>query len=145
MSLTPLHIGAGYVLRKHMSYGAFIAANILMDLPVVAAVMDEMIGDVSPPGSGIHDMHTVGYACAVALVIWLALRTHAAIIGAAVGVGSHLVIDAIYHVDVMPTWGIYGLLQQEHLDLLLLGLFVLPVGWEGFKWCRAKLADKFSL
>lgn len=142
MSLTPLHIGAGYGLRKHISYGAFIAANIFMDIPVVSAVIDETLGDVSPPGSGIHDMHTVGYACAVALVIWLALRTHAAIIGATVGVVSHLVIDAIYHVDVMPEWGIYGLLQQEHLDLLLLVLFLVPVGWEGFKWFRTKLLNR---
>lgn len=141
MSLTPLHIGAGYGLRKKMSYGAFIAANILMDLPVVAAVMDEALGDVSPPGSGIHDLHTVGYAVAVAMVIWLALRTHAAIVGAAVGVASHLFIDAIYHPDVMPEWGIYGLMQQEHLDLLLLGLFILPVGWEYFKRCRPKSAN----
>jgi hypothetical protein len=141
MSLTPLHIGAGYGLRKHMSYRAFIAANVLMDLPVVAAVMDEVLGDVSPPGSGIHDLHTVGYAVAVALVIWLVMRTHAAIIGAAVGVASHLFIDAIYHADVMPVWGLYGLMQQEHLDLLLLGLFVLPIGWEAFKRCRTKLAN----
>jgi hypothetical protein len=138
MSLTPLHIGAGYGLRKYMSLWAFALANILMDLPVVSAVMDEALGDMSPPGSGIHDLHVPEYALFVVFVVWFVPRTWKWAIGATVGVVSHLIIDAIYHPDVMPAWGIYGLLQQEHLDLLLLTLFLVPVGWEGFKRLSAQ-------
>lgn len=142
MSLTPLHIGAGYGLRKKMSYGAFIATNILMDLPVVVAVLNDLLGDSSPPGGGIHDLHTVGYAAVVAIVVWLALRTRAAVIGAVAGVASHLLIDAIYHPDVMPEWGLYGLISQNAMDLLLAGIFILPVGWECFQRLLAKRTNK---
>lgn len=136
--MTPFHIIAAVPLRKHISLWAFAAANIMMDIPVVFAVLNETLGDTSPPGSGIHDLHTLPYAAAVALLVWLPIRTRRIAIAALLGVITHLLIDAMYHADVMPSWGLYGLLSQEWIDLLLCA----PVVGEGLQWCRAKLFNR---
>lgn len=137
MSITPLHIGAGYGLRHKMHFWSFAWANVIMDLPVLHHLMNEAIGDHNV--GTLHDLHIPEYALLTVAVIWLFCRSWKGLIGATVGVVTHLIIDAIYHVDVMPSWGIHGLISIDQMDLLLLSLFLAPVGWEGFKWCRTKL------
>ena len=140
MSLTPLHIAAGYTFRRQMHFWSFAWANIWMDIPVVAYVMNDTLGDLTP-GDTLHGLHTLNYAILVVIGVAVAFRSWKALDGALIGVLSHLLIDAIYHADVMPEWGLHGILPMAVVDLLLLGIFVAPIGWQALKRFAAKRPD----
>lgn len=140
MSMTPLHILAGVPFRKRLHFWAFAWANILMDLPVITYILNDTLGDVSPHDT-LHGLHVPEYALMVVFVVWFIPHTWRAFYSALLGVGTHLLIDAIYHSDVMPSWGLYGLLSAGTVDALLLAIFAIPVGWESFQRRGAKLTN----
>ena len=148
MPITPFHFGPGALLKcvapRHVSWTVFGFANVLIDLEPVTLFL--LIGDPAHPW-----LHTPPGAVAVAVVAatvgrrpcerflawwnrnlspqqaqWLAVPTEiatgAAWAGALLGTISHILLDAIMHVDVRPFWPIakanplQGLIEIEHLQ-----------------------------
>lgn len=143
MSLTPLHIAAGYSFRKHMAFAEFAAVNILIDSEVLVHMLAP---DWYKPERVHAGFHTLWGALFCAFVVWLWRRNKAGAIGAVAGAVSHVLIDAIYHSDVVPfppmaANPLHGLISQGAMDLLLLGVFIIPIGWECFKRGRPQNAN----
>lgn len=149
MSITPLHFGLIYPVQNRIHIPTFIAVNVMIDLEVYAAVL---LSDVYQPASLHGVAHTIVGALILGLIAWTFVRTKPALYAALYGAISHILIDSMYHTDVwmfsfMPpdeSWQfnpIYGLLPHWAIDLTLL-LLLIPVGWQCFQWCRAKILHK---
>jgi len=148
MPITPFHFGPGALFKcmaqRHLSWSVFALANALIDLePIVLFVLT---GDPDHPW-----LHTLPGAIAVAIVAatagrrpcewflrwwnrqlnpvqaqWLATPTKIGIApawaGALAGTISHILLDAVMHLDVRPFWPIIqenplqGLIAVEQLQ-----------------------------
>jgi len=130
MPITPFHFGPGALFAalapRQLSWTVFALANVLIDLEPISLFF--LTGDPAHPW-----LHTAAGALAVAIVAalagprpceaflrwwnrklspaqarWLAVdpnitRTQAWA-GALVGTYSHILLDAVMHVDVRPFW-----------------------------------------
>src|SRR5579862_9788549 len=118
MPFTPFHFGPGAALHsfapKHLSFLAFCAANVLIDIEPLA----NMLLHRRPLHAFMHTYlgATVAVVATVALFgggRWLAtnaslpntfgwqqLSMRAVAIGAAAGAYTHIVLDSIMHVDM---------------------------------------------
>lgn len=124
MPFTPFHFGPGLALKgvlgRHMSFGAFVAANVAIDVEPLYYMLSN-----NPP---LHrELHTYVGAAAVAvslMLLWWLLRSLLARPGRhkptrwqtllrastplAVGLGlllgcsSHILLDSLMHFDMAP-------------------------------------------
>lgn len=150
MSVTPLHFGAASPLMRYIDFRAFVVTNILIDLEVVIAVVQENLSPY-PLDVALHrGAHTLGGAIIIALLVMTCYRSMRAVYGALYGALSHILIDATYHADVAPFAflsnnthnPIHGVVPQVYIDCTLL-LLCLPLAWQAYKWCRTKCLEKF--
>ena len=160
MPITPLHFGPALLLKRaagpRFSLSAFVLSQVLLDIEPGLKLLGLL-----PEGAGLHVGHTwaVGAGVAVgAAVLGLGLgrvlglsvcqgmglrlglrgqlpRFWIAGLSAAVGVVSHLLLDAVYHADVAASIGLPGLsqvvpplaLDAALLVALVLGLVAMTV------------------
>jgi hypothetical protein len=146
--ITPLHLGPALLLKRaagsKFNLAAFIIAQVLLDLEPVLKILG-----LVPIQGGLHLSHTWPTGAGVVLVAaaasawgfrWLGQKSPTAwiaAVSAALGVLSHLVLDAVYHADVAASIGLPGLsgvVSQGWLDAWLLvalvaGLAVSKVRW----------------
>lgn len=120
MPVTPFHFGPGALLHaaapKHVSFLAFCAANILIDI--------ESLYNLLNHNHPVHAFfHTyVGASLIVPVVTlvhflarwlasrfwlpylfnWRSLTAQQVIIGAALGAYSHVILDSLMHADIQP-------------------------------------------
>jgi len=131
MPITPLHFGPGVLARAaigpRFGLAGYLVAQVLLDLEPGL----KLFGLVQE-GIGLHTLHTLAvaplYVAATLWVIWgwRQIRTAKTpqsfwteVIGATVGVVSHLVLDALYHSDVAAGLGFPSasmLVPREVLD-----------------------------
>ena len=130
MPITPFHFGPGALFKcaapRQISWTVFALANMIIDLEPIALFF--FTGDPAHPW-----LHTLLGAVAVATLVaiagpgpcerfltwwnfrldcsrigWLKVGTDitpwAAWTGAFLGTGSHILLDAVMHVDVKPFW-----------------------------------------
>lgn len=148
MPITPLHLGPALLLKRaagsKFDLAAFIIAQALLDAEPVLKILG-----LIPAHGSLHLSHTWPTGAGVVLVaaaasawgcLWLVQKSPTAWssgAGAALGVLSHLVLDAVYHADVAVGLGLPGLsgvVSQGWLDAWLLvalvaGLAVSKVRW----------------
>lgn len=101
MPITPLHLAAGLPVRRHISMGAFIVINCVIDLEVVMNVM----GGMDSLGYPLHQgMHTLVGATFVAMLITPfkpdSVKWRPWIYGLLYGAWSHVLLDSLCHDDV---------------------------------------------
>lgn len=131
MPITPLHFGPGVLARAaigpRFGLAGYLVAQVLLDLEPGLKLFGLMA-----EGIGLHTLHTIAVApLYVAATLWLVwgLRRiwHAVspapfwteVLGATIGVASHLALDALYHIDVATGLGYPGasaLVPREVLD-----------------------------
>jgi len=160
MPITPFHFGPGALLTglapKTISWTVFAVANVLIDLEPISLFF--LTGDPAHPW-----LHTppgaLGVAIAAALLgrrpcewflrwwntrlspaqaRWLGVDPRItplqAWTAALLGTSTHLVLDAIMHVDVRPFWPLIagnplqGLISIELLQWVCVGAGVLGIG-----------------
>lgn len=140
MPITPLHLGPALLLKRaagsRFSLVAFIVAQVLLDLEPVLKILGLL-----PAQGGLHLSHTWSTGAGVVLAAaaasawgcrwvgrsrWVGRPNPTAwssVLGAALGVLSHLVLDAVYHADVAAGLGLpvlSGVVSQGWLDAGLL-------------------------
>lgn len=164
MPITPFHFGPGALFKcaapGYLSWTVFALANVLIDLEPIFLFL--LTGDPAHPW-----LHTAPGALAVAVVAATAgrrpcewflrwwnrqlspkqarwLKTETAIgnttawAGALVGTFSHILLDAVMHVDVRPFWPfvhenpLQGLISIDQLQWTcvvtgVLGIFLLAI------------------
>lgn len=155
MPVTPLHVGPALLLKRacgaRFSLSAFVLSQVLLDLEPGLKLLGLL-----PEGAGLHVVHTWAVGAVVAVVaavlgwglgrvlrvchrlglrrspsntVWIAAAS------AALGVMSHLLLDAVYHVDVAAGIGLPGLsgvVPQGWLDAgLLVALVAGALGYDG--------------
>jgi len=120
MPITPFHFGPGALLHavapKHVSFLAFCAANVLMDVESLYNLVHQR----DPVHAFFHTY--VGATLVIAAVVllflglrafasrvwlpdlfrWRALGARQVAVGAALGAYSHVVLDSIMHGDIQP-------------------------------------------
>ncbi len=130
MPFTLLHFGPGFLFKavgsKRISWCAFCAANVMIDIEPLAYWV--LRGEPwhrflhTLPGATLAGILTVG-CCKYLLPYWLnwwnrqlspdqarwlrvevELNSRALWVGGLLGAWSHLLLDAIMHVDVRPVW-----------------------------------------
>ena len=131
MPFTPIHLGPGLAFKamggRHFSFMVFGGAQVLMDLePLIGILQDRdvlhgvthtwlgalVIGSVAAViGKPISSMVLRWRKIAHPPLTWLAAMT-----GAYVGTFSHVLLDAIMHVDMAPAWPL--LRGNPMLDLI---------------------------
>ena len=160
MPITPFHFGPGALFKcaapGHLSWTVFALANMLIDLEPITLFF--VTGDPTHPW-----LHTPPGAIAVAIVAatggrwpcewflrwwnrqlnpvqarWLAAPTEIssaqAWSGALVGTFSHVLLDAVMHMDVRPFWPLVqgnplqGLIAIEQLQWTCVVAGVLGIG-----------------
>lgn len=138
MPITPLHLGPALLLKRaagsKFDLAAFIIAQVLLDLEPVLKILG-----LIPAQGGLHLGHTWSTGAGVVLAAaaasawgcrWVGLQNPTAwssMLGAALGVLSHLVLDAAYHADVAAGLGLpelNGVVSQGWLDGGLLVVLV---------------------
>lgn len=120
MPITPFHFGPGAALHaiapKHVSFLAFCAANVLIDLESlynlvyqqtpVHAFFHTYIGATLVLVAVIGLFAVLRFAAARQrlpnLFQWQALRYRQVSIGAALGAYSHVLLDSLMHADITP-------------------------------------------
>lgn len=140
MPITPLHLGPALLLKRaagsKFDLVAFVAAQVLLDAEPVLKILGLL-----PAQGGLHLSHTWSTGAGVVLVAaaasawgcqWVGRSrwrwrqnptAWSSALGAALGVLSHLVLDAVYHADVAASTGLPGLnavVSQGWLDAVLL-------------------------
>lgn len=115
MPITPLHFGLLAPLNhwypNRVSNGAFILANILMDLEAILHWLAKM-----PLPEHGWMTHSFGGACGVATItVLLGTSTrdqiaprNAWVIGAFLGAFSHVILDMLVHPEMLPLYPIEG-------------------------------------
>lgn len=152
MPVTPFHFGPGaaiYALApKHVSFIAFCGANVLMDVEPLYYMLTHQY----PLHRFLHTYvgATVATLAAVVLLLaclrfakrvqlpnpfqWQQLGLLAIVLGAALGVYSHIVLDSIMHPDIVPLApfsnanALYGVISLRALHLFSLGAGLLGLG-----------------
>lgn len=148
MPITPLHFGPGVLARAaigpRFGLAGYLVSQVLLDLEPGLKLFG-----LIPEGIGLHTLHTLAaaplYVAATLWVVWgwRQIRTGRAqqpfwteVLGAAIGVASHLALDALYHVDVAAGLGYPGvsaLVPREVLDgtlaLMLLASLGIAYNW----------------
>lgn len=148
MPITPLHFGPGVLARAaigpRFGLAGYLVSQVLLDLEPGLKLFG-----LIPEGIGLHTLHTLAVApLYVAATLWLVwgwrrIRTVSCpqpfwteVLGATVGVVSHLVLDALYHSDVATGLGypaVSTLVPREVLDgglaVMLLASFVTAYYW----------------
>lgn len=134
MPITPLHLGPALLIKRaagsKFDLVAFVAAQVLLDLEPVLKILG-----ILPEQGGLHLSHTWPVGAGVVLVAaaasvwgcrWVGRPNPTAwssVLGAALGVLSHLGLDALYHGDVAAGLGLpvlSGVVSQGWLDAGLL-------------------------
>lgn len=172
MPITPFHFGPGALLAalapRTVSWTVFALANVLIDLePVVLFILS---GDPAHPW--LHTLPgALGVATAAALAgrrpsaaalrwwnahlspgqaRWLAVDPRITPLqawsGALLGTLSHILIDAVMHVDVRPFWPLLagnplqGLIAMNalHLACVIAGLVGIGILLAPLAWRRAR-------
>ncbi|MRR50919.1 MAG: hypothetical protein EG825_08385 [Rhodocyclaceae bacterium] len=149
MPITPLHLLAGVGLKaaapSRISYGAFAAVNILVDVDSAIGLMgfydSPFVSDGQSPH--IHGApHSFLLVTILALVVYAFMRKHhGAFLGAFIGGWSHIALDMFYHSDLSPfipftlANPFYGLVPPMALDWLCVALGVLLPAyfWRSYK------------
>lgn len=129
MPITLLHVGPALLLKRaagtRFSLTSFITSQVLLDIEPGL----KLFGLV-PLQGGLHQGHTwltgAGVALVAALAAWGVLRLRGqnptvwiSAASAALGVLSHLALDAVYHADVAAGLGfpeLSGVVSQVWLD-----------------------------
>jgi len=148
MPITPLHFGPGVLARAaigpRFGLAGYLVSQVLLDLEPGLKLFGLMA-----EGVGLHTLHTLAVApLYVAATLWLVwgwrqVRSESApqpfwteMLGATVGVASHLALDALYHIDVAAGLGYPGvsaLVPREVLDgslaVMLLASLVAAYYW----------------
>jgi membrane-bound metal-dependent hydrolase YbcI (DUF457 family) len=122
MPITPFHFGPGAALHavapRHVSFLAFCAANIVMDVePLYYMATDQFPLHRffhTYVGASIILVATlalfIGVLKLASLILlpnifgWKQLTIRQAAIGAALGSYSHIVFDSLMHADMQPFW-----------------------------------------
>ncbi len=143
MPVTPFHFGLGAALHgaapRHLSFLAFCAANVLID---VESVWNLLHGQAQ-----VHAFfHTyvgatlAGLATAALCGRWRRWRLghplptphrRSLLLGALLGAWSHVMLDSVMHADIRPlapfseSNALFRLIAPPELHLILLGLGVL--------------------
>lgn len=148
MPITPLHFGPGVLARAaigpRFGLAGYLVSQVLLDLEPGLKLFGLMA-----EGIGLHTLHTLAiaplYVAATLWVVWglRQIRTASAqqpfwteVLGATIGVASHLALDALYHVDVAAGLGYpsaSALVPREVLDgtlaLVLLASLGIAHNW----------------
>ena len=157
MPITPLHLGPAFALRAafgvRIGLLGFVVSQVLLDMEPGL----KLFGFI-PEGRGLHEGHTwllapafIGAAWLIAAAGQRLLRTNiprlllverrlgwlrsgvaAEGMGAALGVVSHLLLDAFYHRDVGANVGLpgaSGVIAPQTIDLCLLLFLPVSVIW----------------
>lgn len=134
MPITPLHLGPALLLKRaagsKFDLAAFVLSQVLLDAEPVLKILGLL-----PAQGGLHLSHTWPTGAGVVLVAaaasawgcrWVGRpnpTTWIAAASAALGVLSHLALDAVYHADVAAGLGLpelSGVVSQGWLDAGLL-------------------------
>jgi hypothetical protein len=158
MPITPFHFGPGALLHavapRHVSFLAFCAANVLIDL--------ESLYNLIHHQHPVHAFfHTYVGATLVVITVWAIFATGRAFaariwlpnvfgwqhltsrqvcLGAALGAYSHVVLDSVMHSDIRPLAPLsdanvllsivsLGALHLTCIALGLLGLLIMAARW----------------
>lgn len=133
MPVTPYHFGPagllGYIFRRRIDLPVFVLANVIVDIEVLLV---NLMGRSWPIHRYCHTFLIgavvgamwgfVAYLC-LPLLIWLMKKIRIPyqtsppkiIISGILGVWFHVLIDGIYHYDVIPFWPV----QKNYLWRLL--------------------------
>jgi membrane-bound metal-dependent hydrolase YbcI (DUF457 family) len=154
MPITPFHFGPGAAIHavapKHVSFLAFCAANVLIDIEPLYYMLTGQYPlhrfFHTYIGASIITLATaliffaalkLAARCSLPdLLQWQSLSERAIWLGAAIGSYSHIVFDSVMHVDITPlfpfsdTNALYQLIPLSKLHLFcvfaaILGLFIL--------------------
>jgi len=137
LPITPLHFGPGVLARAaigpRFGLAGYLVSQVLLDLEPGLKLFG-----LIPEGIGLHTLHTLAVApLYVAATLWLVwgwrqIQTAKTpqpfwteLIGATVGVASHLALDALYHSDVAAGLGYPGLSRLVPREVLDGGLAVM--------------------
>lgn len=143
MPITPLHFGPGVLARAaigpRFGLAGYLISQVLLDLEPGLKLFGLIAG-----GIGLHTLHTLAVApLYVAVTLWLVWGWRQAwsrsapqpfwteVLGASVGVASHLALDALYHSDVAAGLGypdVSTLLPREMLDGGLAVMLLASIG-----------------
>lgn len=136
MPFTPLHLGPGAVFKavggRHFSFMVFGGAQVLMDIePLIGILADKpVLHGPTHTVLGALAIGTlaglIGKPIAAAVLRWCSIPHYpftwtASFIGAYLGTGSHIVLDAVMHSDMAPWWPLAAgnpLLGQISIDQL---------------------------
>lgn len=148
MPITPLHFGTAMLLKRasgpRFSLLAFALSQVLLDLEPGLKLLGLL-----PEGAGLHAGHTWPTGAGVVLVAaaasavgfrWLGQKSPTAwssVAGSALGVVSHLLLDAVYHADVAVSIGLPGLnavVSPSGLDGVLLVALVAGLAVSKMRW-----------
>lgn len=111
MPITPLHFGLIPLLnratKRAISAGGFVLANVVADIPVIAAIVEQEKTRFGAPASShsIHDVFTHNFVGALALGIVLglfAVKKRGWMLGCVLGALTHVGLDMFVHSDVAP-------------------------------------------
>lgn len=148
MPITPLHFGPGVLARAaigpRFGLAGYLVSQVLLDLEPGLKLFGLMA-----EGIGLHTLHTLAvsplYVAATLWFVWgwRQIRSGIAqqpfwteVLGAAVGVVSHLALDALYHIDVAAGLGYPGastLVPREVLDGTLALMLFASLGF-AYNW-----------
>ena len=111
MPITPLHFGLLPLLnratKRAISVGGFILANVVADIPVIAAIVEQEKTRFGAPSidHAIHDVFTHNFVGALALGVvlgLLAVKKRGWLLGCVLGALTHVGLDMFCHSDVAP-------------------------------------------
>jgi membrane-bound metal-dependent hydrolase YbcI (DUF457 family) len=151
MPVTPYHFGPagliGYIFRKWIDLPAFVFANIVIDVEVLIVNYMHLgrpfhrlshtflIGSVIGAAWGLAAYAGLPVLKWLMKKIMIPYQTNAfkIIVSGILGVWLHVLIDGIYHYDVMPFWPmkknpLWGLLSHNQIEwicIICLGIFIL--------------------
>ncbi len=122
MPITPLHFGLlapiNTLWRGRISWTSFVLVNLWIDLPAILAALS---GDALP-GHGDWGHTFVGATLVAVICGAFGVRSWPWVLGAFFGAWSHILLDALVHVDIRPFYPI----QQG--NPLYLGIME-PLSW----------------